>query len=69
MSREKPHIPSYPESTDSNTNANHDLIHVDHWIAKLVINLARRLELINLSSELHFDLGLIRPIFHSGEYD
>lgn len=58
-----------PTLNPPNTNANHDLIHVDHWMAKLVINLARKLELINLSSELHFDLGLIRPIFHSGEYD
>lgn len=38
-------------------------------MARLVINLARGLELINFSSELHFDLGLIRPIFHFEEHD
>lgn len=41
----------------------------DQYMDTLVINLAREVELINLSSELHFDLGLIRPIFHSGEHD
>lgn len=38
-------------------------------MARLVINLARELELINFSSELHFALGLIRPIFHFEEHD